>query len=66
MSKTIPDIIEAHGVKRIADVAGVPETNVRMWKSRKRIPVEHWRDLAASNIVTLEELADLAAKSEAA
>lgn len=62
MSKSAAKIIKDHGAQKIADAIGVGGSVVRMWKKRNRIPAEHWRDLVAQDIATLEELSQTVSK----
>lgn len=66
MVMTVTSIIDLHGATKIAAAIGVSAGNVRMWKQRNRIPAEHWRDLAAHKFATLEQLAEMAARQDAA
>lgn len=65
MEHPVEKLISDHGALKIAQAIGVPAATVRMWKLRKRIPAERWRDLADCGLATLDQLAD-AAKGAAA
>lgn len=58
------EIIKAAGAEAVHGALGgrVSIHTVRSWVQRNGIPAEHWVDLVAAEIATLEELAHGAAR----
>lgn len=69
--QTFSDVITAFGgYAKIAEAVGCPPGTASAWKSRQGIPHRYWSRIAAEaqargiNSVTLEALADIAAKPQ--
>jgi hypothetical protein len=60
--ETFADIIDLWSPNRaLADELGVPHNTVSLWKHRDRIPAEYWIDIAATERVSLLDLATICA-----
>jgi hypothetical protein len=60
---TFSDIIDAFGIKRLAELLGTSESHVRTMKARDSIPPEYWPAIIANppegSVLTFDGLMEL-------
>jgi len=67
---TFSDIIDAYGVRKLADLLGIADSHVRTMKARDSIPVEHWAAIISSppddlrDVLTFDKLLSLRASKK--